>query len=152
MLRETITEAMKTAMRAKDDASLGTIRLILAKIKDTDIAARSKGVMDGIKDDEICSVMQGMVKQRRESAAIYEKGNRKDLADKETAEIEVIERFLPKQMSDDEMKAAIDAAVTATGAASIKDMGKVMAELKKAHTGAMDFSKAGPMVKDRLSA
>jgi hypothetical protein len=151
MLRETITEAMKTAMRAKDEQALGAIRLIMAKMKDLDIAARPKGNADGIGDEEICMMLQGMIKQRRESVALYEKGNRPDLAAQESAEIAVIERFLPKQMGEDEVKTAIDRAVANTGAASIKDMGKVMAELKKTYAGQMDFALAGGLVKARLS-
>jgi uncharacterized protein YqeY len=150
MLRTDITEAMKTAMRAHDEASLGTLRMILAKIKDADIAARPKGNTDGIGDAEVATLLQGMVKQRKESAALYEKGNRADLAAKENAEIAVIERFMPKQMNDDEVKAAIDAVLKTVGAASIKDMGKVMAELKKTYAGQMDFSAAGGLVKTKL--
>jgi uncharacterized protein YqeY len=141
---------MKDALRAHDEPTLSAVRLIVAKMKDLDIAARAKGVTDGIKDDEICSMMQGMVKQRRESIALYEKGGRAELAAAEAAEIAVIERFLPKQMGEDEVKAAIDKIVTAIGAASIKDMGKVMGELKKTYAGQMDFSLAGPLVKARL--
>lgn len=150
MLRDQITTAMKDAMRAKDEAALGTIRMILAKMKDQDIAARSKGNQDGIKDDEICSMLQTMVKQRRESIALYEKGGRQELADKEAAEIEVIERFLPEQMDEAATKEAIQKVIEATGAASIKDMGKVMGALKKDYAGKMDFSKAGPMVKEMI--
>ena len=151
MLRSTITEAMKEAMRAKDEKTLGAIRLILAKMKDQDIAARPKGNTEGIGDEEICLMMQGMVKQRRESVALYEKGNRPDLAAQESAEIAVIERFLPKQMTEEETQKAIEAAVAATSATTIKDMGKVMADLKKTHAGQMDFAMAGGLVKTRLS-
>ncbi len=150
MLREQITEAMKTAMRAKDTNALGTIRMILAKVKDQDIDVRAKGNKDGIKSDEICSLLQTMVKQRRESITLYEKGNRQDLADKEASEITIIERFLPEQMNEAETNEAIQKIIEATGAASIKDMGKVMGGLKKEYAGKMDFSKAGPMVKAKL--
>lgn len=149
-LRTVLNDAMKDALRAHDERTLAAVRLIIAKMKDLDIAARAKGVADGIKDEEICGMMQGMVKQRRESIALYEKGGRAELAEAEAGEIAVIERFLPKQMSEDEVKAAIDKIVVATGAASIKDMGKVMGELKKAYAGQMDFSMAGPLVKARL--
>lgn len=152
MLREKITDAMKEALRNKEEATLSTTRMILAKMKDLDIAARPKGNTSGIGDEEIMSMLQGMVKQRRESIDMYQKGNRADLAAKEASEIEVIERFLPKQMSDDEIKSAISGIISSVGAKDIKDMGKVMAELKKNYTGKMDFSKAGPLVKGLLAA
>ncbi|MDD3370607.1 MAG: GatB/YqeY domain-containing protein [Alphaproteobacteria bacterium] len=151
MLRNEINEAMKNALRAKDERTLATTRLIISRMRDLDIAARPKGNADGIGDSEILAMLQGMVKQRRESIAMYEKGNRPDLVKQESEEIEVIERFLPKQMDETAVKEAIDKAVAATGAASIKDMGKVMGELKKVYTGQMDFSKAGALVKARLS-
>jgi uncharacterized protein len=151
MLRTDLTDALKDAMLSKDTPTVSAIRLIMAKLKDADIAARPKGIADGIPDAEILSLMQGMIKQRRESITMYEKGNRPDLVKQESDEIAVIERFLPKQMSEAEMKAAIAKAVSATGAASIKDMGKVMAELKKTYTGQMDFAAAGALVKTQLS-
>ena len=147
MLRDELTEAMKTAMRAKDDKALGTIRMVLAKLKDQDIAARPSGNTTGISDDQIKSMMQGMIKQRRESITLYKQGNRPDLVEQESAEIAVIERFLPKQMDEAATKDAVTKAIAATGAASIKDMGKVMGELKKAYTGQMDFAMAGTMIK-----
>lgn len=150
MLRTQITDAMKDALRGKNEITLSTTRLILAKLKDLDIAARAKGNMDGINDDEIRAALQGMIKQRRESIALYEKGNRPELAQQESGEIAVIERFLPAQMDEPAVKAAIDTIVAATGAAGIKDMGKVMGELKKTYAGQMDFSLAGPLVKARL--
>ena len=151
MLRTQITDAMKDALRNKDERALATVRMIVAKMKDQDIAARSKGNLDGISEDDIRSMLQGMIKQRRESIALYEKGNRPELAQQESEEIGVIERFLPAQMDEAAIKTAIDAAVAATGATSIKDMGKVMGELKKAYTGQMDFAAAGALVKARLS-
>jgi uncharacterized protein YqeY len=150
MLRASLQETMKTAMREKDAATLGAVRLILAALKDKDIAARPSGNADGISEPEILSMMQGMIKQRRESVTMFRQGNREELAAKEEAEIAVIERFLPKQMNDAETAAAVDAVVTETGAASIKDMGKVMAGLKARFAGQMDFAKAGPAVKARL--
>ena len=150
MLREQLNEAMKTAMRARDTAALGTIRLILAKLTDVDLAARTETGREGVADDRILSMLQGMIKQRNESVVLYEKGNRTDLADKEKAEITVIERFLPKQMDESAVAAAIDAAVAVVGAASVKDMGKVMAELKTRFAGQMDFAKASGLVKQRL--
>ena len=150
MLREKINQVMKDSMRAKDQETLATIRLIMAKLKDQDIAARSKGNHDGIKDDEIISMMQGMIKQRHESAALYEKGNRPELAAKENAEIVVINQFLPEQMDDDAVKAAIEKIIVDTGAAGVKDMGKVMASLKAGYAGKMDFSKVSAAVKAAL--
>lgn len=150
MLREDFNAALKTAMIAKDANTVAALRLVMAKLKDLDIAARPKGITDGISDSEILSMLQGMVKQRRESIALYEKGGRADLAAQESQEIAVIERFLPQQMDEAAMKAAIAAAIAKTGASSIKDMGKVMAELKAAHTGQMDFAAAGGLVKTML--
>ena len=151
MLRTQIIDAMKDAMRAKDERSLATTRLMISRMKDLDIAARPKGNMDGINDDEILSMMQGMIKQRRESIALYEKGNRPDLVKQESEEIAVIERFMPKQMDAAAVAAAIDKAIAATGASSVKDMGKVMGEMKKTYAGKMDFSQAGAAVKARLA-
>lgn len=150
-LRTKITDAMKDAMRAKDERTLGTARMIIAKMRDLDIAARPKGNADGINDEEIMAMLQSMIKQRRESIALYEKGNRPELAQQESEEITVIERFLPAQMDEAAMKEAIQKAIAATGAAGVKDMGKVMGELKKAYTGQMDFSKAGALVKTLLA-
>jgi uncharacterized protein YqeY len=152
MLREKLTEAMKEAMRAKDQAALGTIRLILAKLKDVDIAARTEASREGVADDKILSMMQGMIKQRNESISLYEKGGRADLADKEKAEIAVIERFLPQQMDEAAVEAAVREAVAAAGATSVKDMGGVMAALKGKYAGQMDFAKASAAVKKALSA
>ena len=150
-LRTQITDAMKDAMRAKDEATLTAVRQIMAELKKRDIDARPKGITE-IPDAEILSMMQGMIKQRRESITLYEKGGRDDLVKQESGEIAVIERFLPKQMNESEVKAAIDKAVAAVGAAGIKDMGKVMGELKKSYSGQMDFATAGNAVKERLSA
>jgi uncharacterized protein YqeY len=151
MLREQLNEAMKDAMRARDAAALGTIRLILAKLKDVDIAARTEASREGVADDRILSMMQGMIKQRNESIALYEKGNRADLADKEKAEIAVIERFLPQQMDEAAVQAAVTDAIKAAGATSIKDMGGVMAALKAKYAGQMDFAKASAAVKKTLA-
>jgi uncharacterized protein YqeY len=150
MLREQITEAMKDAMRAREPETLSTVRMILAGIKDKDIAARPAGNATGIGDPEILSLLQTMVKQRRESVVLYAQGNRADLVAKEEGEIAVIERFLPKQMEAAETDAAITAAIAEAGAASIKDMGKVMAALKVKYSGQMDFSAVGPAVKAKL--
>ncbi|OFW98356.1 MAG: glutamyl-tRNA amidotransferase [Alphaproteobacteria bacterium RIFCSPHIGHO2_12_FULL_66_14] len=152
MLRDKLNDAMKEAMRARDQAALGTIRLILAKLKDVDIAARTEASREGVADDKILSMMQGMIKQRNESIVLYEKGNRADLVDKEKAEIAVIERFLPKQMDEAGIEAAVREAVTAAGATTVKDMGGVMAALKAKYAGQMDFAKASAAVKKALSS
>lgn len=149
-LRTQITDAMKDAMRAKDDATLGAVRLVMAELKKRDIDSRPKGITE-IPDEEILSMLQSMIKQRRESITMYEQGNRADLVKQESGEIAVIERFLPKQMSEAEVKAAIEKAIAAAGATSIKDMGKVMAEMKKAYAGQMDFASASNLVKTALT-
>ncbi len=151
MLRTKLNEAMKDAMRARDQAALGTIRLILAKLKDTDIAARTEASREGVADDKILSMLQSMIKQRNESIALYEKGARQDLADKEKAEIVVIERFLPQQMDEAAVEAAVAEAMATSGAKSIKDMGGVMAALKAKYAGQMDFAKASAAVKKALA-
>jgi len=151
MLRERLNEALKDAMRARNQPVVGTIRMILAGIKDRDIAARPKGNATGIDDGEILSLLRSMIKQRQESIVLYQQGGRQELADKEAAEIVVIEGFMPRQMDDEETAAAIRAVIAETGAASVKDMGKVMAELRARHAGLMDFAKASPLVKQLLS-
>ena len=152
-LRDRVNSALKDAMRSKEAQRLSTLRLINAAIKDRDIALRGTedGAPDGVADDEVLSIMGKMVKQRHESARAYEEGGRLDLAERELAEIKVIEEFLPRQLDGDETEAAVASAIEETGADSIRDMGKVMAALKAKHTGQMDFGKVGPMVKDRLA-
>ena len=147
-LRTQISEALKQAMKAKATDRLSTLRLINAAIKNKDIAARGDGV--GIGDAEVIAILGKMTKQRNESALAYEEGGRLDLAERERAEIEIIQEYLPKQLDDGEVTAAIREAVERTGAASIRDTGKVMAELKTRYTGQMDFGKVGPMVKNEL--
>jgi len=149
-MRERIAQAMKDALKSKDQPALSTIRLITAALKDRDIAARSDNNHDGISDDEILSMLQTMIKQRNESAKMYEDGGRPELASAEQAEIELIKQFLPEQLSHDDIEKAIEGAVEQTGAASIKDMGKVMAHLKEHYAGQMDFSAASQMVKAAL--
>lgn len=151
-LRTRINTAMKQAMKDKDAARLSTVRLINAAIKDRDIAARAEGKENGVGEDEVLAILGKMVKQRRESARTYEEGGRLDLAEREEAEIVVIEEFLPRPLSEDEVAAALDEAVAEVGAESIRDMGRVMGILKSKYTGQMDFGAVGPMVKDRLSA
>tara|TARA_B110000196_G_C20565140_1_gene394962 strand:- start:27 stop:482 length:456 start_codon:yes stop_codon:yes gene_type:complete len=150
MLRDDIKSALTIAMKGKDKQGVSTLRLIMAAIKDRDIAARSKGITDGIGEDEILSIMQSMVKQRRESIEMYEKGGRMELAQQETEEISVIETFMPAQLNADGVTFAIDEAISASNAKSIKDMGKVMGHLKNKYAGRMDFGKAGAAIKDRL--
>ncbi|HEX8466271.1 MAG TPA: GatB/YqeY domain-containing protein [Allosphingosinicella sp.] len=151
MIRDDIKAALVTAMKSGDKARTSTFRLIQSSLKNRDIELR--GASAPADDDVIVTeVLQKMVKQRRESVALYEQGGRQELADAETAEIAVIEGFLPRQMSEDEAKAAIDAIVAETGASSVKGMGRVMAALKERHAGAMDMSKASALVKARLSA
>jgi uncharacterized protein YqeY len=152
MLRETLNQALKDAMKAKDAQRTATLRLILAALKDRDIAARTSGDdRTGIPEDAILSLLQTMVKQRRESITMYEQGSRQDLADKEKAEIAVIESFLPKQLSEAEVEAAARAAIAEVGAQGIKDMGKAMGVLKAKYAGQMDFAKAAAILKSQLS-
>ena len=153
MLRQEISEALKTAMKAKDMRATSTLRLILAALKDRDIAFRGDGGGDGgVSEEMILEMLQKMIKQRHDSIEQYEKGNRPDLVEQEKAEIEIIKTFLPKQMGDDEVAAAIDALVAEIGAASIKDMGRTMAALKERFAGRMDFAKASQLVKARLAS
>ncbi|WP_296420309.1 GatB/YqeY domain-containing protein [Pseudooctadecabacter sp.] len=149
-LRARVSGAMKDAMKAKEADKLSTLRLINAAIKDRDIEARAEGRDEGVGDDAVLAILGKMVKQRQESAKVYEEGGRLELAEKEREEIKIIEEFLPRQLSTSETEAAIDAAVAEVGASSIRDMGKVMGVLKAKYTGRMDFGKVGPMVKDKL--
>ncbi|HEX8480386.1 MAG TPA: GatB/YqeY domain-containing protein [Allosphingosinicella sp.] len=151
MIRDDIKAALVTAMKSGDKARTATIRLIQSALKNREIEMRG-GAAAADDDVTVTEVLQKMIKQRRESVALYEQGGRQELADAETAEIAVIEGFLPRQMSEEEAKAAIDAVVAETGASSVKDMGNVMAALKEKHAGAMDMSKASGLVKARLSA
>ncbi|HTI82394.1 MAG TPA: GatB/YqeY domain-containing protein [Acetobacteraceae bacterium] len=148
-LREQFTDQLKTSMKAGNAARTSTLRMILAKLKDVDIAARPKGI-DRVPDEEVMSMLRGMVKSRRESVELYKQGHRQDLVDKEEAEISVIEAFLPQQMDQEAMQAAVAAAISETGATSVKDMGKVMAALRAKHAATLDMAKAGPMVKAEL--
>ena len=150
MLREALTERMKTALRAKDTRTLATVRLILAALKDRDIAARSDGDRPQIPEAEILRMLQGMVKQRRESISMYERGNRPELAQQESEEIAVIESFLPQQLDDAGIEVAAKAGIAESGAVGIKDMGKVMALLRDRHAGILDMAKAGAVVKRLL--
>jgi uncharacterized protein YqeY len=150
MLREEITERMKTALRAKDTRTLSTVRLIMATLKDRDIATRTDGDKTQIPESEILRMLQGMVKQRRESIELYKQGNRPELAQQESEEIAVIESFLPQQMDEAAMTGAVKTAIADSGAAAIKDMGRVMGLLRERHAGVLDMAKAGPIVKQLL--
>lgn len=150
-LREELQTALKEAMRAKAADRLSTLRLINAAIKDRDIASRGEGGPEAVGDDAILAIMGKMVKQRHESARAYQEGGRLELAEKELAEITVIEEFLPRQLTGDEVETAIKAAIAEAGATSIRDIGKVMAVLKGKYTGQMDFGSVGPKVKDLLA-
>src|ERR1700726_448729 len=150
MLRESFSERLKQAMRAKDTRTLSTVLLILAGLKERDVAARGTGNSAGIADSEILRMLQGMVKQRRESIALYRQGNRPELAQQEEEEIAIIESFLPRQLSDDEIAAAAKAAIADTGAAGPMDMGRVMAALRERHAGTIDLARAGATVKQLL--
>src|SRR5580692_6767225 len=150
-LRAQLNDAMKEAMKAKDAKRVATVRLVLAALKDRDIAARTETSRELLGDDEILSLLAKMIKQREESATAFDSGNRPELAANEREEIEIIRGYMPKQMSADETKAAIAKAIAETGASAMKDMGKVMAALKERYAGQMDFSKASAAVKDALS-
>ena len=149
-MRSVLNDAMKQAMRDKEQLRLSTLRLMMAAIKDRDIAARANGNDEGVDDTEIMMILTKMVKQRRDSAAQYQSAGRVDLAQQEEAEIVVIEQFLPKQLDDAQTKAAVEAAIAELGVDSIRDMGKIMGALKSKYTGQLDFGKAGALVKDLL--
>lgn len=148
-LREQFTAELKTAMIAKNAPRVGALRMVTARLKDLDIAARPKGIT-AIPDDEIIGMLKTMIKSRRESVDLYVQGNRQDLADKELAEIAVIEHFLPAQMDDTATEVAVTSAIAETGATTTKDMGRVMAVLKAKHAAALDMSKVNPIVKKML--
>jgi hypothetical protein len=151
MLRTRLNDALKDAMKAKDQRRVSTLRMVLAKLKDLDIAARTAESRDGIGEEASLQAMQSMIKQRRESIALYKQGGRADLVAQEEGEIVVIEGFLPKQLSESEIADAARAAIAAVEAKSVKDMGKVMAALKARYAGQMDFARAGAIVKQLLA-
>ncbi len=150
MLREAFADRLKQAMRARDAPTISAVRLILAQLKDRDVAQRGTARPEPLSDPDILRMLQGMIKQRRESIALYEQGRRPELAAKEAGEIAVIESFMPQQMNDAEIEAAAAAVIAAAGAAGIKDMGKVMAALRERHSGVLDMAKAGAVVKRLL--
>ncbi|MBB3712222.1 hypothetical protein FHS00_001799 [Limimaricola variabilis] len=149
-LRDKINASLKDAMKAKEADRLSTLRLINAAIKDRDIAARGEGEEGLVSDEVVLAILAKMVKQRQESARAYDEAGRIELAEKERAEVAVIEEFLPRPLSESETEAAVDEAIAATEATSIRDMGRVMAALKSRYAGRMDFGRVGPLVRDRL--
>lgn len=151
MLRNRFSEELKESLRARDQRATSTLRLILAALKDRDIAARGRGNRDGIGEDEVLQMLQSMVKQRRESIEAYTKGGRQDLVAQEEEEITVIERYLPQQLGEAEASAVVTALIGELGAASIKDMGRVMAALKERYAGQMDMAKVSGIVKQQLT-
>ena len=151
MFRDQLPEALKAALKDKNDRAVSTLRLIMAALKDRDIAARSKGNMDGIPENEILQMLQSMVKQRRESITMYENGGRLELAEQEGEEIAIIQRFLPQQLDEAATKAAVEKTITDIGASGLKDMGAVMGALRENYAGQMDFGKVSAIVKARLS-
>ena len=151
-LREKINEQFNTALKSKDKTSVSTFRLILAAIKERDIANRSGGKKEEIKDPEIIKVLRKMRKQRQESAALYKKGGRPELFEVEEAEIRIIDTFLPKQLSEEETKKICKEIIETVGASSIKDIGKIMEQLKQKYYDSVDFSKVNTIVKDLLSS
>ena len=150
MLREDLQKTLKESMLNKDTTTVSAVRLIIAGMKEKDVEARGKGQAQA-SDAELLSMMQGMIKQRNDSIKMYVEGNRQDLADKELSEIKVIEKFLPKQMRDAEIETVLKSIISATGAASMRDMGKVMGELKAKYAGQLDMAKASSMIKSLLS-
>ncbi len=151
MLRDEIKNALVEAMKSKDQERVNTLRLVQAAIKQKDIDARLKGITDGVDDASLLSLLQGMIKQRKESIEMYKQGNRADLVAHEQAEIDVIQAFLPKQMDEVAMAEAIKTVIAETGATSIKDMGKVMGALRGKYAGQMDFGAASGVIKSLLA-
>ena len=151
MLRNALSESLKKAMRSQDKVAISTLRLVLAALKDRDIAARTGSETPDLGDGKILSMLETMVKQRRESIKMYEMGDRPELAEQERSEIAIIEQFLPKQLNNGEIETAVAIAITEVGADSLKKMGKVMANLRQNYAGQMDFGKAGAIAKKRLA-
>lgn len=151
MLRQAFRDRLKEAMKAKDRRTVSAIRLILAGLKERDVAARGQGNRDGLSDPEIQRMLQGMIKQRRESIALYQQGNRPELAELESGEIAVIESFMPRQLDDGEIEEAARTAISETGATSLKDLGKVMTALRERHAGVIDMGRAGAIARRLLA-
>jgi uncharacterized protein YqeY len=150
MLRQAFRDRLKEAMKARDSRTVSTVRLMIAGLKEREVAARGEGNPDGLSESEIQRMLQAMIKQRRESIALYRQGNRPDLVQQESEEIAVIESFLPRQLDEGEMEAAAKAAIDDTGAATVKDLGKVMAALRERHGGVIDLGRAGAIVRRLL--
>ena len=150
MLRQAFSDRLKEAMKARDSRTVSTVRLILAGLKERDVAARGQGNLDGLSEAEIQRMLQAMIKQRRESIALYRQGNRPDLAQQESEEIAVIESFLPRQLDESEIEAAAKAAIDETGATTVKDLGKVMAVFRERHASVIDLGRAGAIVRRLL--
>ena len=150
MLRASLSDQLKAAMKAREQRKVSTLRLILAALKDRDIAARANGNAEGIGDEDILQLLAKMVRQRRESIKLYEQGGRVDLAEREAEEIEIIESFMPRQLDGAELEAAVREAIKEVGATGLKDMGRAMAALKARYAGRMDFAKASTLVKQKL--
>jgi uncharacterized protein YqeY len=150
MLRQAFRDRLKEAMKARDSRTVSTVRLMIAGLKERDVAARGEGNPDGLSESEIQRMLQAMIKQRRESIVLYRQGNRPDLVQQESEEIAVIESFLPRQLDEGEMEAAAKAAIDDTGAATVKDLGKVMAALRERHAGVIDLGRAGAIVRRLL--
>lgn len=151
MIRLRLNEALAEAINGKERRAVSTLRLILACLKDRDIAARGRGITDGIGDEEIMELLRTMIQQRQDSIALYEQGGRLDLAEGEREEVEVIKRFLPEQMDENSIRQAVDSVIADVGAQGLKDMGRTMAELRSRYAGRMDFAKASGMVKSALA-
>jgi uncharacterized protein YqeY len=150
VLRQRLNDALKAALKRRAQVEVATVRLILAALKDRDIAARAKGNAEGIGDDDLLQMLQTMVKQRNEAITLYEQGGRLELAEREREEITVIESFLPRQLAEGEIEAAVSQVIEETGAATLKDMGATMAALRQRYAGRMDFAKASDIVKRQL--
>jgi len=150
MLRDRLNDALKVAMKARDKDKLATLRLILAALKDRDLAARAKGQTTPLSDEEILALLSKMIRQRRESIKLFQEGGRTDLAESEAAEIAVIEEYLPKQLSEAETETAVRETIERIGAHGIKDMGRTIAALKESYPGRMDFAKASALVRKAL--
>ena len=150
MLRQAFRDRLTEAMKARDSRTVSTVRLILAGLKERDVAARGQGNLDGLSEAEIQRMLQTMIKQRRESIALYRQGNRPDLAQQESEEIAVIESFLPRQLDESEIEAAAKAPIDETGATTVKDLGKVMAVLRERHASVIDLGRAGAIVRRLL--
>ena len=151
MLRHELNEALKEAVKGREQRAVSTLRLILAALKDRDIAARGRGNTEGLGDDEILDLLQTMIRQRRESIELYEQGCRLDLAEREQEEVDVIRRFLPPQLDEEQTRAAVAEVIRDTGATCIKDVGRCMKTLRNRYAGRMDFGKAGGMVRGTLA-